>query len=226
MSRNRVVRQAVADDSLPAMAARAQEFMTGNGRYLGIGAGVVVVAVAGFLLFQGSVGSAEKAASAMLAESRLAFTQGQVEKAAGSLTTLLQQHGGTSSALKGRLLMGDVELRRNNAAAAEIQFRAVIGKTGPGDYLWFNAQRGLAVSLENQSKFAEAAAAFEALLKAPIGDEEKAHALLDAGRAHNLAGNTSGAAAACDRIIKEFSSTRAVTQAHILKAEASLSGGQ
>jgi predicted negative regulator of RcsB-dependent stress response len=160
----------VAEDGMAGMTARAQDFLSGSGRNLAIGIGVVLVAAAGFFIFQETTGGAEKAASGMLAEARSAYTQGQVEQAAGTLTTLLQQHGGTRSGTKARLLMADVELRRNNPVAAEAQFRAALAKSSPSEYLWFNAQRGLAVSLENQSKFAEAATAFEGLTRAAVGN--------------------------------------------------------
>jgi TolA-binding protein len=115
--------------------------------------------------------------------------------------------------------MGDVELKRGNPAQAETHFRAFLGKSSSSDYIWTNGQRGLAVALENQAKYKEAAKAYEDLLRGPLGDEEKARALLDAGRAHGLGADTAAARAAYERITKEFGTTRAAVQAKIHLAE-------
>jgi TolA-binding protein len=225
VTRNRALRGSVHDDGLAAALARAADLANREGRNLALGAGAVILVAIGIVIFRSNMSGSEKAASAGLAEAHAAFTQGQTEVAATTLAPVIQKYSGTKSGTNARLLMGDIELRRGNVAAAEEHFKAFIGKTSSSEYMWANAQRGRAVALENLSRFADAATAYEDILKAPVGDEEKAHALLDAARAKSLAGDSAGAWAHYERILSEFATTRAAAQAKVFKAEAEVAGG-
>jgi predicted negative regulator of RcsB-dependent stress response len=224
VSRHRVVRQHVHDERFQHAGTDIVDYARAHGRNIGMAFGALVVILGGIYLFQTTSKGSEKAASMELLQAGTDYDQNLIEPAAGKLTQLLQRHGGTPSGTRARLLMGDIELRRGNPSAAEIQFRGFLSKTGSSDYIWTNGQRGLAVALENQSKFKEAAKAYEDLLKAPLGDEEKARALLDAGRAHSLGGDTAAAHAGYERIVKEFGTTRAAVQAKIHLAETGAGG--
>lgn len=195
------------------------DFARTHGKNLAIGLGALVAILLGYFAFRAMNKGGEEAAAMELLQARSDFDQNLLEPAATKLQSLIQRHGGTSSGVRARLLLGDVELKRGNAAQAEVQFRTFLSKSSSSDYIWTNGQRGLAVALENQSKFKEAAKAYEDLLKAPLGDEERAHALLDAARAHNLGGDGSAARASYERITKEFGTTRAAVQAKIQLAE-------
>lgn len=217
MSRYHTVRQNVHEDRFSAEGVA--DFARNNGRNIAIGTAAVLAVLAGVFFFQSSSSGNERAAALALLQARTDFEQNQMDPAATKLSQLISSYGGTTAGTRARLLLGDIELARSNPAAAETHFKGFLAKHNSSDYIWSNGQRGLAVSLENQSKFKEAAEAYAALLKAPLGDEEKAHALLDAARAHKLGGDTTAAQAAWDRIAKEFSTTRAAIQARIHLAE-------
>jgi predicted negative regulator of RcsB-dependent stress response len=219
VSRHRVIRQNVHDDRLQHTGEQMMDFARTNGRNLAIGLGVLVAVLLGYFAFQAMSKGGEEAAGMELLQARNDFDQNLLDPAATRLQSLIQRHGSTPSGVRARLLMGDVELKRGNAAQAEAQFRSFLSKSSSSDYVWTNGQRGLAVALENQSKFKEAAKAYEDLLKGPLGDEERGRALLDAARAHSLGGDTAAARAAYDRITKEFGTTRAASQARIYLAE-------
>jgi hypothetical protein len=216
---NRVVRTHLHDDPMSAATEKAADFLRENGRNLAIGLGVVVVVAIGILVWNSTRSGGETAARGLLGRAQASLAQGQVEGAAGQLDELVRRHGGTVAGRQGYLLLGEVELRRGNHTAAEGHFRGFIGKSSSSDYFWSAAQRGLGVALENQGKHADAARAYEAALTGPIGDNEKGMALLDAARARILAGDTAGAHAAYDRVVKEFPATRAAATAKVRQAE-------
>ena len=151
-------------------------------------------------------------------------TTNQTDTAAQKLTELVGRYGGSASGNRARLYLGDIELKRGNAAAALVQYDAFLGKTSSGDFIWTVGQRGKAIALENQSKFAEAAAAFEALASGNMGMEEKAHAMLDAAQARTRASDKNAAMALYERILKEYPYSRSMAPAKLGKAELSSAG--
>jgi outer membrane protein assembly factor BamD (BamD/ComL family) len=209
------------DDALQAASLKAVEIAREQGRNLAIGAGVVVAIVVGAILFETSRKSSDAAASSALAMAVNDVETNQLDQAATKLTDIVSRHGGSAAGTRARLYLGDIELRRSNAVAAQAQFEAALGKLGKGDYFWSIAQRGKAVALENQSKYAEAAAAFEALAGGAMGEEEKARALMEAAQARTLANDRPGAIALYDRILKDYPFTRSVAGARQAKAELS-----
>ena len=219
MSRDHLVSHPVAAAHEHEPAAQVVDFLQDNGRNLLIGVAVVAVVVVGAILYRSSTSSADKAASAAVAQAYDRLTKGQNDQASASLNEVVQKYGGTRSGNQARMLLGNLELGKGNAAAAQPQFSAFLSHSSPTDYLWSGGQRGLAASLENLGKPAEAAAAYEKLLQAPLGDEERARALLDAARTWGDAGSKDKGVALCDRVIKEFGTTRSVTNAKLLKAE-------
>jgi outer membrane protein assembly factor BamD (BamD/ComL family) len=226
VSQNRIVRPHVSHDhDLQDAAAHAVDFFQEHGRNLAIGGGVLVALIVGIALFQANQASSEKAASVQLAQATRDLENNALEPAAAKLGEIVQRHGGSKAGLRARFFLGTVELKRGNNAAAEAQFRAFLGKVGASDYFRAGGQRGLAVALENQSKYAEAAAAYEAIPKGNVGEDEKAHALVAAARARTLAGDKAGALALYDRVIKEFPTSRSITPARLHKAELQGAGG-
>jgi outer membrane protein assembly factor BamD (BamD/ComL family) len=212
------------DDALQMASLKAYDLAREQGRNLAIGAGVVVAIVLGAIFFESSRKSSDAAASSALALAISDVEANQPDQAATKLTDIVSRYGGSPAGNRARLYLGDIELRRGNAVAAQAQFDAYLGKASKGDYFWSVAQRGKAVALENQSKYAEAAAAFEALAGAEMGDEEKARALVEAAQARTLAGEKPGAIALYDRVIKEYPFTRSVAGSRQSKAELSAAG--
>jgi outer membrane protein assembly factor BamD (BamD/ComL family) len=148
----------------------------------------------------------------------------QTDAAAQKLTEVAARHGGSAPGNRARLYLGDIELKRGNAAAALVQYDAFLKRATPADFLWTVGQRGKAIALENQSKFAEAATAFEALARGNMGMEEQARAMLDAAQARSRAGDKNAALATYDRLLKEYPYSRATAAAKLGKAELSAVG--
>ena len=219
MSRDHLVSHPAASTHEHEPAAQVVDFLRDNGRNLAIGAAVIVAAVVGTVLYRNSATGSDKVASAQVAQAYDRLVKGQNDQASAALNDVIRKYGSTPSGNQARLLLGNLELGQGNAAAAQTQFSAFLGHASASDYLWSGGQRGLAAALENQGKPAEAAAAYEKLLQAPLGDEERARALLDAARAWGDAGSRDKGIAACDRIIKEFGTSKSVANAKLLKAE-------
>ncbi|HEX7880804.1 MAG TPA: tetratricopeptide repeat protein, partial [Candidatus Eisenbacteria bacterium] len=164
MSRQKLLRtEPHHDDALQAASLKAYEIAREQGRNLAIGAGVVVAIVLGAIFFESNRKSSDAAASSALALAMSDVNANQFDAAALKLNDIVTRYGGSDSGNRARLYLGDIELRRGNAVAAQSQFDAFLAKTGKGDFFWSIGQRGKAVALENQAKYAEAAAAFEAL---------------------------------------------------------------
>lgn len=226
MSRHKVVRHDVHHhEGLGETGHRLVELARENGRNIAIGAGVVILAIVVALVMQSSQSAGEKSAAGLMAQAGPLLAQNQNEAAASKLQEIVQRFGGTPSGNQARFLLAGVELARGNAAQAEALYRTFLGKVRSGDITWVGGQRGLAVALENQRKFADAARLYEELAGAPMGDEERAHALLDAARARTLAADRPGATALYDRIVRDFPFTRAVATAKVLRAELAAAGG-
>lgn len=224
MSHNTVVPRGATGGSVSNSAEQMIDFFRDNARNLAVGVGAGLALAVAVAFWQNSQATSDKAASVLVTQAYDEMAGNQLDAAASRLNDVLSRYGGTKSSTRARLLLGNLELYRGNAAAAATQYDAFLSKTGASDYLWSGGQRGRAVALENQSKFAEAAQAYEKLLSAPLGPDEKAHALFDAARAWNLAGNKDKALAALDRITKEFSTTRVVANAKMMRGE--VSGGK
>lgn len=219
MSRQKLLRTDAHDTTLEDASLKAYDFARSHGRNLAIAGGVLVALVVGFILLESSRSSSDRAASSQLALAMADVNANQPDAAAQKLTDLLTRHGGSAAGNRARLYLGDIELARGNAAAALGHFDAYLGKVSSSDYFWTAGQRGKAVALENQGKFAEAAAAFEALAGGKLGEEEKARALLDAAQARARASDTAAAVALYDRIIKDHPFSRSIGAARLGKAE-------
>lgn len=219
MSRNILAPHSVAGSNVSEPAEQLVDFFRDNGRSLAIGVGAGLFVAIGFLFWQNSQAVNDKAASILVTQAYDEMAGNQLDAAAGRLTDVLSRYGGTKSGTRARLLLGNLELVRGNAAAAATHYDTFLSRTGPSDYLWSGGQRGKAASLENQSKFAEAAQAYEKLLSAPLGPEEQARALYDAARAWSQAGTRDKALAALDRVAKEFPTSRIATNAKLFRGE-------
>ena len=225
MSRQKLIHaEAHPDMTLGSAGLKAYDYLLGHGRNIAIGGGVLVALVVGFVLMESSQQSSNKAAANLLAIALVDVTTNQTDTAAQKLTELVGRYGGSASGNRARLYLGDIELKRGNAAAALVQYDAFLGKTSSGDFIWTVGQRGKAIALENQSKFAEAAAAFEALASGNMGMEEKAHAMLDAAQARTRASDKNAAMALYERILKEYPYSRSMAPAKLGKAELSSAG--
>lgn len=224
MSPNTAIPRGAAGGSVSEPAEQLIDFFRDNARNLAIGVGVAFAVAIGYAFWQSTQASNDKAASVLVTQAYDEMAGSQLDAAAGRLNDVLSRYGGTKSASRARLLLGGLELARGNAAAANTQYDAFLSKTGPSDYLWSGGQRGRAVALENQNKFADAAQAYEKLLTAPLGIEEQARALYDAARAWQQAGNAEKSVAALDRITKEFGTSRVAANARLLRGE--VGGGQ
>ena len=221
MSRQKLHTEEHHDTTLGSAGLHAYDYAMSHTRNLAIGAGVLVAIVVGVVFFESSRTASNKAASTQFALAVADVKTNQTDAAAQKLTEVVARHGGTAPGNQARLYLGDIELKRGNAAAALVQYDAFLGKVNRGDFLWTVGQRGKSIALENQSKFAEAAAAFEALAGGNMGPEEKAHALTDAAQARFRAGDKNGAIALYDRILKEYPFSRATASAKLGKFELS-----
>ena len=224
MSRQKLLRETHHDDALQAASLKAVDFARDQGRNILIGVGVLVAIVVGYALMESSRNSSNDAASSQHALALVDVDANNTDGAAQKLTDIVSRHGGSEAGKRARLYLGDIELKRGNAAAALGHFESFLKGTSSGDYFWTVGQRGKAVALENQSKFAEAAAAYEALAKGSMGADEQAKALIDAAQARLSAGDRPAAVALYDRVIKEFPTSRSIAAARQGKAELTAAG--
>lgn len=206
-------------DDFGAASLKVYDFARSHGRNMAIGAGVLAALVIGVVLVQSSRTSSNEAAASQLSAAMIDVNSNQLDAAAQKLTDVISRYGGSAAGNRARLYLGDIELKRGNAAAALTQFEAFLGHVSSSDYFWTAGQRGRAIALENQSKFAEAAKGFEALATGPMGEEERARALIDAAQAHVRAANNAAALASYDRVLREFPFSRSAAVAKIGKAE-------
>ncbi len=178
---------------------------------------VLIVAVVLLVWTQSSKGRSEAVAGRQLQGARYAFENENLPLAASELSRIVENYSGTNAAAEARLLLAQVRLLQGQAQQATELLR----EFAPGAGAAFRAQAYglLGAAYENQGRFPDAAAAYEAGAGRARLDFLKAQMLSDAGRAWTAAGDTAKAIAAYRRIMKELPKSPALTEAKVRLGE-------
>jgi predicted negative regulator of RcsB-dependent stress response len=160
------------------------EWARHNSQKLALGGIVLVVVVAGGLLWRASAEKKEIRASQALAEVEGVVQAGNLALAQSDLRQFLQRYGGTTAAIHGRMLLAKVLFGEGKVEEGLTELSSV---SDPGPFaVSFHSLR--AAGLEQAGRPAEAAAAYEAAAEASAAPAAKAGLLADAARAHEAAG--------------------------------------
>lgn len=219
----RLTRQELKEDPLLRETAHVAEFATKHVRLL-VGAVVVVLVVVLAVVFiRGSAQRAEDRAADMLARALVDVEQGNLTTAAQRLEEVLEKSAGTASGRQGILVLGDIRYALGNYTEAERWYRQGADAFGDKGLESRVARQGLAATLENLGRNAEAADLYRGLADDVATPGSKADLLLSAARNFVRAGKTAEALAVYDQVAGDPTfGARAVEEAKLRRAEVAL----
>ena len=195
-----------------------QDWVRGNLKRVGIGAGVVVVVAGSVLGYTASMRNKEAQASQALSQAWATVEAGNMPLAANDLSRLVERYSGTRAADEGAILLNEIRLLNGETDVAVKALQAFVGKSRE-HYHQASAYALLGGGLENQGKLREAAAAYRSAADAAELGFLKAQYLLDAGRASAAASDTSAAKAAYAEILSKFEDLSQAAEARVRMAE-------
>ena len=193
-----------------------------NAKFLGIGAGVIALAVLGTWFMSASANRKETFARQALEQAWGAADAGNIPQASADLQKVATNYAGTEAASEAVLSLNQTRLVAGQTQLAVDDLRRFLG-TNPPDRFAAPANMLLGGALENLGKPAEALPAYEAANATAALDHVKAEALLGVARTARAAGQKDKAIAALRQIIEKYKETAAFPVAEVRLGEISAS---
>ncbi len=216
---DRITRQQLKEDPLMRQTAAVADFASQHARILIGAALVVVLLVVGLVLVRSGGRRADEKSAAKLTQAWSDYSRGQLQPAAALAEEILREAGGTNVGKRTLLLMADIQYDQGNYSEAEGYFRRARDAFSTDPILGQAARRGLAASLENQSRYAEAASVYEELAVNAATPAAAAEVRLDAGRNLLRAGNRDEAAAVFEALSENVDNPQVAQSARMRLAE-------
>jgi tetratricopeptide (TPR) repeat protein len=202
---------------------QAVDYARRNARWVVAAVGVMVVALVAAIVIIQSRAKAEREAAIALLRIQALTENGQYAEALPQLESLSGKYGSTAAGREGRLSLGAGQLAAGNAAAAEQAYRKALSAAGSDKLLEASSRHGLAGSLADQNKPAEAAEEYQKAAKVtdnPLAAED----WLQAGLSYLRAGRRADAIRAFQEVVANYPRSSVVAEARIRLREASASG--
>ena len=193
-----------------------------NAKFLGLGAGVIALAVLGTWFMSASANRKETFARQALEQAWGAADAGNIPQASADLQKVATNYAGTEAASEAVLSLNQTRLVAGQTQLAVDDLRRFLGTNPPARFS-APANMLLGGALENLGKPAEAIPAYEAANAAATLDHVKAEALLGVARAARGAGQKDKAIAALRQIIEKYKETAAFPVAEVRLGEISAS---
>jgi predicted negative regulator of RcsB-dependent stress response len=179
----------------------------------------VLILIGGSAWFWMSYKSRREAFAAReLEAARLAVASGNAPLAASDLSRVVAQYRNTSAGQEAAIVLAQVRLLQGQAALAVPDLKAFIASNPDADYVT-SAHALLAAALEQVGNPKDAAKEYELAADAATYKFLKAQQLIEAGRVYWSVGDTSKAAAAYERVIKDLKDQPAALEARIRLSE-------
>ena len=160
----------------------------------------------------------EAIAARDLEQARLAVASGNPALAASDLGRVAATYRNTSAGQEAAIVLAQVRLLQGQASLAIPDLKAFISSNPDKSYA-VSAPALLATALEQVGNPKDAAAEYEAASAAASYNFLKAQHLVDAGRVYWTAGDTTKAAAAYERVVKDYKDQPSAVEARIRLAE-------
>lgn len=185
----------------------------------------LTIAVGFLLLIGGAVWFTRSArerreafAARALQDAKAAIAAGNLPLAANDLSRLVSSYGGTTAAGEAVLLLAQIRLNQQQADQAIEELNRYLS-ADPPERFKAAAYSLLGAAYEQVGRMADAARAYEAASGAWPYVYLKAQVLLDAARAYRLSGDTANAAAAYERILRDFPEAPSALEAKLRLGE-------
>jgi predicted negative regulator of RcsB-dependent stress response len=189
-----------------------------NQRKLTIAGFAIVVVAAGVWFTLTARERREAFAQRELQAARLSAEAGNLALAANDLSRLIAAYDGTPASEEARLVLGQVRLLSDQPALAVADLQQFVA-AGPRRRFRAPAYSLLGAALEQSGNFADAAQAYLQGADGPGYELLLAELLMDAGRAFVLAGDTTAAVSAFQRVLTDFEDPPRAVEARLRLAE-------
>ncbi len=216
---DRMTKQQLKEDALMKTTGEAVDFASHHARLL-VGLVVGLVAVAAVVFFVRTGGQKAQSRSAgMLTEAWADYNNGSLEPAAARLDDILKDSGGTRAGKQALLLYGDIRYAQGRFTDAAGYYRRAQSAFKGDPILGMAARRGLAASLENDKKYADAARTYQSLADTAPNQVTRADLLLDVARNQLRAGDIEAATKIYQEISDNPENPQAAQEAKLRLAE-------
>ena len=155
-ARKRLTRREMKEDKLIGLAQKVEQFYDENRKTVFTVAAAVLVIIIAFFLIQSNRQKSFEQASLDLTISKILFDMGNLDEAEPQLRELQARYGGRIAG-EAQYYLARGAFMRGNIEEAEAAFREYIDKYHVDKYLDIASIAGLAVCLESQEKYEEAA---------------------------------------------------------------------
>jgi tetratricopeptide (TPR) repeat protein len=217
---DRLTKQQLKQDPLMKRTAEAADFASRHARVLTGGViAVLVVVAAGYFVSAGSHKAGSRAA-ALLTQAWGYYNQNQMDAASSRLDELLNTSGGTAPGKRALLLYGAIRYDQGKYGDAEQYYRRALAALKDEPFLGMAARRGLAATLENEKKYAEAAQTYQDLADNAPDGSLKAELRLSVARNYMKAGERDKARAIYHELADNTDNAQVAQEAKLRLAEA------
>ena len=153
-----------------------------------------------------------------LDQARAIAESGNLPQASAALQQVIQSYPGTDAAQEAVLTLNQVRLINGQSELAAVNLRDFLSTSHDARYR-AAAEALLGAALENATRNAEAAAAYQRAAAAATVDYLKAEYLVDAGRAYRAAGKVAEAETAYRDVVQKYPKTTSMTEAEVRLSE-------
>ena len=216
--RKRITKRELKEDKLVTFYAKAREWAETNYKLISIISAVVVLLIAGSLFISNKRARSEVGAGLQLAKAIHAFDSSDYNGAIGLLSSIVDDNGGTKSGHIARLYLAQSLYRTNEYAAAEEHFKKAASQLQNDIHLKTSALSGVAASLEQQGKYAEAAAQYKKTVAKNPDAPMASYFILRAARCFEKAQDSTDARMLYDRLAVDYPESQEKDDALMLNA--------
>lgn len=216
---DRLSKEELKEDRVATAALQAVDYARRNARWVVAAVGLMIVALVATIVVVQSRTKAEREGALALMRIQTLTLDGKYTEALPQLEALASRFGSTSAGRAGRLYLGAGQLAAGNPVAAEQAFRGFLSSRPSDKLSEATARRGLAGSLADQGKHAEAAAEYQKAARItdnPLAADD----LLQAGLAFQRAGKRDAAVQAFQEILANHPRSQAISEARVRLREA------
>ena len=211
--RVKLTKRQIKEDKFTAFMLSSKHHIEENWQYLAIGVVIVILAVTGIVYYMNAATESGELASAQLSQANLQYRQGNSQVAILTLTDILNKYSGTNAAEQATFMLGKVNLETRNYEEAKLYFSQYLQNYQKNPLNRSAATSGLAVALENQGNFAEAAETFEKGATEFAGSALDAELNLGAMRNFLMVGQTEKAREHYDFLVENYGDTEMAQRA-------------
>jgi tetratricopeptide (TPR) repeat protein len=222
LAQKRLTKQEIREDPLVTWALKAETAARVYWKPFAIGAGVIVLALVVVMVTRSARRGAESTAAEELAQAQMQLWtegEGNAHRAVELADRLIAESPGTRSGKIANLVRADALLQQNDSEGALASYRTYLAKDTGDPVLRRSAERGVAVTLENTGKFAEAAAAYLKLAETETRPAVLVPDLMSAARCREQAGDWAGAKELYERVLAKYAAETQAADAKLRLAE-------